>query len=71
MANPTTDPTTENALLKERHIALRRALERLHRSATIACEYVDERDNSGDAQALVNALQEDLDQADEALNEYP
>jgi hypothetical protein len=62
---------TEAPTLRARHIALRRALERLHRTAIIARDYIEEREDNADAQAITNALQADLDAADEVLDEWP
>lgn len=50
---------------------MRRSLERLHRTATLAYTHIAERENDTEAQEIVNALASDLDEADEVLGEYP
>lgn len=70
MTSPS-NPTSETETLRERHIALRRSLERLHRSATIAYDHISEREHDSEAVEIVNALATDLDEADEVLGEYP
>lgn len=63
--------SSEIETLRERHVAMRRSLERLHRTATLAYTHIAERENDTEAQEIVNALASDLDEADEVLGEYP